>query len=304
MTVIDQARPEEWQAALELAYQHMPTAMRHARVVQMLHMLDTGELDPAGIWIARQRHAITGVQICWALHGCSFLFWLPEIRDARADKDALVQAALAWCRAQGGKLAQSIMPPADAGRAEPLLRQGFKRVTQLLYLEHNLQTLPAEATDGLGFAPFDGATEGVFRETLTRTYEGTLDCPELNGVRTIDEILAGYRAARAGRSGFWSLVRMRGAPAGVLILTELLEEGAWDLSYIGVVPEHRRHGVGRAATCHGLRIAHAAGAAQMVIAVDVRNDPARRLYASLGFVEADVRDVYLQVLRDETPLQP
>lgn len=299
MIVIDQALPAEWPAALELAYQQTPGAARELQVVHALHLLDAAVLDPAGIWLARHNTAIVGVQICMPLHGGSYLFWLPETRGARADKDALVRAALAWCQVRGGKLAQAILPPADADRAAPLVRQGFRRVTQLLYLEHHLNVLPAAPADALVFEPFDAANEPTFRQTLARSYDGTLDCPELNGVRTIDEILAGYRAPGAGKPAGWWLLRAGDEPAGVLILTAMSEDAAWDLSYIGVVPEHRRRGIGRVAVCHALQTAQVGGAVQMLLAVDVRNEPARHLYASLGFTQTELRDVYLHLLAGE-----
>jgi len=296
MIVFDQAQLAEWPAALELAYQRTPHAARQLQVVHALHLIDTGVLDPTGIWVARHKGAIVGVQVCMPLEGSSFLFWLPETRGGSVDQDELVKAAIAWCRAQGGKLAQAILPTADADRVVPLLRQGFRRVTQLLYLDHSLNTLPAAPVSHLVFEPFTADNEGTFRQTLSRSYEGTLDCPELNGVRTIDEILAGYRSTSAGRPAGWWLLRSGGEPAGVLILTEMTEDGAWDLSYIGVVPEQRRRGIARVAVCHALQTAHAAGATQMLLAVDVRNDPARRLYAALGFTQTEMRDVYLYLL--------
>jgi len=74
-------------------------------------------------------------------------------------------------------------------------------------------------------------------------------------------------------------------------VTALPEGPAWDLSYLGVRHEYRRRGVGARAACAALRLAHAAGATQMVLAVDERNAPARRLYESLGFCETAVREV-------------
>ena len=119
---------------------------------------------------------------------------------------------------------------------------------------------------------------------------------QIGAGHSIDEILAGYRSTSAGRPAGWWLLRSGGEPAGVLILTEMTEDGAWDLSYIGVVPEQRRRGIARVAVCHALQTAHAAGATQMLLAVDVRNDPARRLYAALGFTQTEMRDVYLYLL--------
>jgi ribosomal protein S18 acetylase RimI-like enzyme len=297
---IDRARPDEWLAAFELAYQQLPGSARHAQVLRALQLLGEGAIDVGGIWVARQDERIAGVQIAVPLGGACWLFWLPETRD-RGNVillDALVEAALAECRRQGGKLAQTIVPPEDARRAEPLLRQGFTRVTQLLYLEHNLHELSAlpHLDDAVRFEPFSDANAPAFRQALQQSYVQTLDCPEINGVRTIDEVLAGYRGTGPARLAPWWLIRAGDEPAGVVVLTTLPEGPAWDLSYVGILPQHRNRGIGRGATSRVLHAACAAGMVQVQLAVDVRNDPARRLYQALGFVPTVVRDVYLHFL--------
>jgi ribosomal protein S18 acetylase RimI-like enzyme len=293
---IDQARPEEWPAVLDMAYGHVAGERRRFQVIHALHLIDEGAIDPAGILVARWREKICGVQVCVPLGGASFLFWLPATNRADATEsveDSLVQAGLAWCRQQGGKLAQAILPPADAHHGAALLRNGFARLTQLLYLGHDLHDLPAPPATAARFEEFSPANEAAFRDALAQSYDGTFDCPELNGVRTVDEILAGYRAGGIFRPELWWLVRTDSGPAGVVIITEVPEGPAWDLSYVGIVPEARRRGLARAATSCALHAARAAGATELVLAVDVRNAPARALYQSLGFVESEVRDVYL-----------
>jgi ribosomal protein S18 acetylase RimI-like enzyme len=289
---IDQARPDERAAALELAYRHLPPEARRRQVEESLQLIASGTIDPAGIWVARRGNRLQGVQVCVPLGGASFLFW-PPVADRVAEADALVAAALAWCRAQGAKLGQLIVPPAEIGRTDPLIRHGFRRITQLHYLRHDLRLQLPPPDPAIRFEPPSPANEAAFRDVLARSYEETLDCPELTGTRTIDDVLAGYRRAGRFRPDCWWLIRAGETPAGVLILTELPDFAAWDLSYVGVIPEQRRRGVGRAAACHALASARAAGAPELLLAVDTRNTPARRLYRSLGFQEGDVRDVYL-----------
>ena len=288
---IGQAEAGEWRTALEFAYRRAPGEIRSEQVRHALQLIDAGTIDPAGIWVARKGNAITGVQIAVPLGGAAFLFWLPEADDP-AQTDALVEAALHWCRDQGGKLAQAIVAPADAGPAAALLRHGFTRITQLRYLAHDLRNLPREPTTAIRCEPLSDANEALFRQTLERTYEGTLDCPELNGIRTIDEILAGYRSAGHFHPDQWWLIRADEEPAGVVILTELPECTAWDLSYVGVVPEQRRRGIARAAVCRVLTTV-ADSVSELLVAVDERNQPARQLYADLGFRETALRDVCL-----------
>src|SRR5436309_500018 len=57
----------------------------------------------------------------------------------------------------------------------------------------------------------------AFADTLMATYDGTLDCPELNGDRTAAEVLAGHRAAAADPPD-WALARSGPDPVGVVLL--------------------------------------------------------------------------------------
>ena len=81
------------------------------------------------------------------------------------------------------------------------------------------------------------------------------------------------------------------------MVTELPEWNAWDLSYVGVVPEARGRGVGRELVCKTLFEARAAEAAQLTLSVDIRNRPARNLYERFDFELYDEREVYLAVWR-------
>ena len=80
------------------------------------------------------------------------------------------------------------------------------------------------------------------------------------------------------------------------MLTKLPEGEGWDLSYIGVVPEFRRHGLGRLLTLHALHVAQKTDAMPVVVAVDQRNLPAKKLYESLGFHATESREVYLYIM--------
>ena len=96
------------------------------------------------------------------------------------------------------------------------------------------------APSRVDFEPFDRCP-GLFGEVLLRTYRETLDCPEVEGVRTLGEVLEGHRAQGRGGAANWWLARRGGEPAGVLVLADLGDE--WELAYMGLVPEARRHQV-------------------------------------------------------------
>jgi len=190
-------------------------------------------------------------------------------------------------------LVQTLLAPEETFLADPLLRNGFTAVTRLWYMRHGLN-LPVNCLhvpSRLDYQTCDD--DALFGQTLLRTYEGTRDCPEVNGVRGIDEVLEGHRAQGAFDPERWWLVREAGQPVGVLMITEIPESGDWEVSYMGVAPEARRRGFGREMLLYALCEARAAEAPAVTLSVDVRNQPAWNLYRSMGFEPYDQRVVYL-----------
>jgi ribosomal protein S18 acetylase RimI-like enzyme len=299
---VEPARTDELAAAFGLAFRHLAAADREARVRNALDLLGQGELDPAGVLVVRSHGGLAGCLVCSPVPGASGLVWPPQVADERdrvAVEDALVEAATRWLEAQGARLMQALLGGRDVPLAAPLERNGFRHITRLWYFRHNLE-LSADLLrieDRLSYATFADGDRELFQRTLLRTYEQTLDCHEVNGVRTVEEILAGHRCQGAHDPGRWWLAFDDGQPVAVLLATELPETEGWDLSYLGVVPEARRRGVGRQLTRKAIVEARAAEAGQLLLSVDVRNRPAWDLYRGLGFEPYDHREVYLAVRR-------
>ena len=156
-----------------------------------------------------------------------------------------------------------------------------------------MDTVPVKNAQRLSHHTYSQANRDLFHLTLLRTYEGSLDCPELNGVRSIEEIIAGHMAQGNFRPERWGLAYDADRPVAVGMVTAVPDLEAWDLSYLGVVPEARQRGLGRALTEHILQVARQEHAPKLTLAVDDRNRPALQLYESLGFETVDFRDVYL-----------
>jgi mycothiol synthase len=142
---------------------------------------------------------------------------------------------------------------------------------------------------------YDATDAALFSETLLQTYQGTRDCPEVNGVRTISEILDGHSADAGANYSHWWLAFEGDRPAGVLLATESPEWESWEIAYIGIVPKARRQGLGRELMLKTLVEARVAEVQQLTVCVDSRNEPAIGLYRSLGFELYDTREVYLAV---------
>jgi ribosomal protein S18 acetylase RimI-like enzyme len=296
------ARTSEWAAAVRLIFQHLPLAERRAREATALEMLQRGEMDPQGLFVLRSRNGLDGALVCLALPGASALIWPPGVGThllQQVREDALVRHALAWLQGRAVKLVQALLAPDEEGLAGPLARNGLDYITELWYMRHergmSLGFLDTPAR--LEFRPFDESDPLPFQQTLLRTYEGTLDCPELGGVRSGAEVLAGHRSQGRYDPDRWWQAFNGDLPVGVLLVTELPETGEWDVAYMGVVPEARRRGFGREILLKALAEARAADVERVVLSVDLRNRPAWELYRGVGFEPYDRRSVYLAIWR-------
>ena len=297
---VEVASPAEWASAFGIIFQYLEPPERAARVENALRLVQRGQLPPTALWVAHASGELVGAVVCLPVPGASALVWPPQaIEGTRRTEieDLLLASTVPWLQRHGAKLAQTLLAPEEIRLSGPLERNGFRRITRLWYMRHDLD-LPQRwlaENRSLNLQSYDRCDRKLFRQSLLGSYEGTLDCPEVNGVRTLDEILEGHKAQGVHDPERWWLAMESGQPAGVLLLTAIPEWQGWDLSYLGVVPAARRRGVGRELARKALRDAHAAGARQVTLSVDERNRPAWELYRSLGFVMCEQREVYLAI---------
>lgn len=293
---IGPANSAELPAAFGLIFARLGPADQAERVERALSLVARGQLDPAGVLVARAGGAVAGAVVCATVPGAGSLIWPPAAATAVCE-DELVRAAGAWLRGRGAALTQCLLEEGQRALAAPLLRNGYAHITTLIYLTHDLDIpLGLLATPSrLRFSRYEEAP-GRFAEALMRTYEQTRDCPEVEGARTADEVIEGHGAQ--GRSGprHWWLAWRGPEAVGVVVLADG-GEGEWELAYVGVVPEARRAGAGREMLLHALCEAKAGGASGLTLCVDERNVPARRLYGRAGMAERERRGVYLAVWR-------
>jgi GNAT superfamily N-acetyltransferase len=140
--------------------------------------------------------------------------------------------------------------------------------------------------------------ECEFRSVLQATYAGSLDMPELEGVRTLDDIIEGHRAAGRFAAERWWLGRIHGKLdiAAILLMAEVSGRDAWEVIYLGLTPAARGRGLGRSVIQQALELARS-HVRWIELAVDLRNTPALRLYEAAGFVARDRRTVHLAIFQ-------
>jgi ribosomal protein S18 acetylase RimI-like enzyme len=294
----DHALPHEIEPAFNLLLGHMRKHEREYRVARAVEFIRTGRMDSRGVFVLRDAAGLAGVIVCEPVAGAGGILWPPVIVEEGQPQleDILVSRACDWLQQQGARLAQCLLSPEDVSLGAPLLRNGFSRVTTLSYLSQE-KSPPRDSSppSSLRFEPYDSSNPQVFHDTLKLTYEATLDCPEVNGVRTVEEVIDGHRAQGEFDPGLWWLAREGGKPVGVLMLIATHPGEAWEVAYMGVVAEERHRGFGAGLLHHARALAHAAGVPRITLCVDDRNGPASRLYRRMGFERYDSRAVFLQV---------
>jgi ribosomal protein S18 acetylase RimI-like enzyme len=201
-----------------------------------------------------------------------------------AIQSAVTQAAMEVLDRRGVVYAQALLDPRDDARRRLLERVGFRRVTELVYLERASadpdRAAPSSACEWRAYTP---DAEAVFAQVVRASYEGSQDCPELAGLRPMSAVLAAHRAAGPFDPDMWQLALVNGQPAGCIMTSRVTDTRCVEIVYLGVAPAFRRRGVGRALVQRGIGLAASDGAATLLVAVDERNLAARRLYARFGF---------------------
>lgn len=135
---------------------------------------------------------------------------------------------------------------------------------------------------GLTFVEHTYLSTKQWQALIETTYLETRDVPELNGIRSIASTLEGYASILDGSPRSWWAVMHLGQPIGCLLLSPC--GSSCELTYLGLVPEHRGRGLSRLIMEHALVWCRSNGIDQMTLAVDTRNVPAIRLYQAYGFI--------------------
>ena len=296
--------PESRREALAMLYRRVEAGLRDLMVDNALAESAESVIDFSGLWIARRRGKIVGALLTQPLAGRAAAVWPPEVIEGwgrAATARRLLATSLDYLRASGFKIAQALVDePAPTRASADLERGGLPRVTVLDYLERDTARpidVPPPRPD-LSWRAFTPETEPEFRRVLQATYAGTLDMPELEGVRSLDDVIAGHRAAGRFDPSRWLVGGSDADPdaSAVVLLSAVPDRDTWEVAYLGLTPAARGRGIGRAALEFARHLA-SPHAPRLELAVDRRNRPATRLYQSAGFRPFDHRVVHLAVLQ-------
>ena len=86
-----------------------------------------------------------------------------------------------------------------------------------------------------------------FGRCWRRLTSESLDMPELEGIRSLDDVLVGHRASGRFVPEYWLLGRLPGEPeamAVMLLSGRSFARSSWEVAYLGLTPAARGRGLG------------------------------------------------------------
>ncbi len=245
--------------------------------------------------------------------------------------DALCNTAAA----RGVQLAQVLLDPTEVSARRLFAVHGFREMAELLYLSVGVRRrapIP-QIPDSLRWVEYSPATHALFSRTIVESYEQSLDCPGLNGLREIEDVIAGHKATgdfdprlwyvliekpAAAYSGMASGPRRilstpgsadvaaspgdagqaaEGRPLAVLLLSPISQTDAVELVYLGLPVAARGRGVGALVMKHALGVVARIGRSRLTLAVDAGNAPALALYYRHGMQRVGSKVAMMRDLR-------
>ena len=288
------ARREETHAALRLVLGANGRPADDAHVVDFLRFAVGRGINLNDLWLAERDGRIVWATLPIISPGRTMLLLSGVDYPRKAADPAPGQLVNEVCDhfgSRGVQLAQALLEPNDAGSRVLFEACGFRRMAELVYMQTAIRRrlpeppLPA----GLTWLTYGPETHDLFGHTIGRTYDQSLDCPLLNGLRDIEDIVAGHKSSGDFDPRFWFLLCTTGPtpgtvgePVAVLLLSRMPRHDSVELVYLGLVTEARGRGLGDLLMRQALASVAALGQARLSLAVDALNAPAIRLYHRHG----------------------
>ena len=199
-------------------------------------------------------------------------------------------------QAQGVAQIQALVDVSNVATKMAMLHSGFRQVTTVRHLLFDLVTM--QPIRGSWDSRFElrAASEfsrGDVDKLVAQTFEGTLDCPHLDGLRSSSEVVAGFLEAKAWDRELPWKVLCEGSKLVGCAFVNPHPRNIFELAYVGLTPAVRGRGLGRKLVQATIDDCRKRGGHYLATAVDTQNWPACEIYRSLYFTELRELGVWL-----------
>lgn len=294
------AHDADYLPAIHIALGAQPTGRGDAveAVVDLQAAADRQAVTPLLVFGGYRGRRLEGAVVAYDGGGSSALVYVPRQQPSASKRTAVSDCLLALraeCKVREIKILESLLESDAHDAARSLEGAGFRYLTRLVYLSRQIpgQQVDVQVADDVQWLSYTPEREELFCGALDASYAESLDCPELTGLRTAEDILAGHRASGLFDPTHWWVVTRESQPVGVLLLCGVPGRAAFEIAYIGVAQTVRGKGVANALVKRAIEAVRSANAVTLTLAVDRRNLPARRLYQRWFFRPVAMRDAWV-----------
>ncbi len=280
--------------ALRVLHAGLPSDQQLALVQSLKSVRDQDDSVFEGLLVASSQNQLLGAAWAQLTAGRTAVTWMPDAKSPTGP--ALVRALADFLDSRDIVLAQFLASNSETVSPELLHAGDFQQLAKLAYLSIEKSCFSTQKPTGpLTFHPNADSNPQRLGELLLRTYEGSLDCPALNGLRSATDVIQGYREQGNFAPERWFFVQQKEHDVGALLLTAYEDTGNWEIVYMGLLPEARGVGWGREVLEYAMWQAGLGGAERLVLAVDQANLFASAMYEQAGFTVWDQRIVYARL---------
>jgi ribosomal protein S18 acetylase RimI-like enzyme len=295
------ATSNELQAAAAILLGADDRPATRSQVVEFFHFASQRNINVREIWVV-----LIGDEIVWAAlpvpsPGRTLLLITPSHcapRIATAAQELINRINDHFGRT-GVQLSQVLIDPNQAAGPAFFNGLGFTEMAELIYLNgHAPRWAKPPALDaGLSWELYSPLTHASFAIAILESYQNSLDCPALSGLREIGDVIAGHQATGEFDPSLWQMLCEHQRPIGVLLLSKIPHTDSLELVYLGLAPSARRRGLGDLLMKQAMHLILANGKRRLTLAVDSNNAPALRLYYSHGMQRLTTKVAMIRDLR-------
>lgn len=210
--------------------------------------------------------------------------------QTHAIRDLIAQAFAAGAEMYHALETLPSPPPHPTIHSQPhhpvFTQAGLRFVTTLLRLENSKPfsntAISNTRPTPLRFEPYRNMPFDQWCELIKAAYKHSLDVPEIEGARSIEQTLQGYAVYQPSNTDAWFSIWLENTPIGSLILSIPNSRQA-ELTYLGLLPQYRSQGYGSEIMQFVVQWVQQQHIELATLSVDCRNIPALRLYQRFGF---------------------
>jgi len=294
-------RPVELPAAVGAILGSPARPAPAAQVAEFISSAPDRRIDVQSIWVAEVSGRIASAVLPIVNPGRTLLLLTsPEVAATNVPATRLVGEICGHFASQGVQLAQVLLESQLHQSRQFFASMGFKEIAELIYLQGNVprHTAAPPMPEHMRWLEYSAETHAVFADAILKTYRESLDCPDLSGLRDIDDVIAGHRATGEFDPAGWQLLLERDQAVGVLLLSRIPQTDAMELVYLGLSPEARGRGLGIFLMKQVFFLILRNQRRRLSLAVDSKNGPALKLYYRFGMRQVATRLAMICNLRE------